>query len=103
MCCGSWGRKESDMTEQLKRAEDTSVVSDSLRALWSIACQTPLSLGFSRQNYWSRLLSPPPVDLPNPGTEPTSLRSPALVGRFFTPSSSSSWSFPSASSSSVVT
>ena len=48
-----------------------------------VACQAPLSVGFSRQEYWSGLLFPPPGDLPNPRTEPTSL---ALVGGFFTPS-----------------
>ena len=41
-----------------------------------------LSTEFSRQEYWSGLLYPPPVDLPNPGIELTSL-SPALAGRFF--------------------
>ena len=41
--------------------------------LWTIACQAPLSTGFSRQEYWSSLPCPPPGDLPNPGTEPTSL------------------------------
>ena len=43
--------------------------------LWTIACQAPLSMGFSRQKYWSGLPFPPPEDLPNPGIEP---RSPAL-------------------------
>ena len=38
----------------------------------------------SRQEYWSRLSCPPPSDLPDPGMEPTSLKSPALAGRFFT-------------------
>ena len=47
------------------------VVSDS----WSVACQAPLSMGFSRQEYWSELPSPSPGDLPNPGIEP---KSPAL-------------------------
>ena len=46
--------------------------------------QVPLSMGISRQEYWSGLLCPPPGDLPNPGTEPTSLMSPALAGGFFT-------------------
>ena len=46
--------------------------------------QAPLSMRFSRQECWSGLLCPPPGDLPNPGTEPTSLRSPALAGGFFT-------------------
>ena len=40
-------------------------------------------MGFSRQEYWSRLPCPQPGDLPNPGTEPTSLTSLALEGRFF--------------------
>ena len=52
--------------------------------LWSIAHQVPLSVGLSRQEYWSGLPCPPPEDLPNPGTEPASLKSPALAGRFFT-------------------
>ena len=43
----------------------------------------PLSMGFSRQEYWSGLPCPPPGDLPGPGIEPTSLTSPALAGRFF--------------------
>ena len=42
---------------------------------WTIACQAPLSMGFSRQEYWSGLTFPSPGDLPNPGNEP---RSPAL-------------------------
>ena len=49
---------------------------------WTLACKAPLSMGFSRQEYWSRLPCPPPGDLPNPGTEPAS---PALAGGFFTP------------------
>ena len=36
-----------------------------------IACQAPLSMEFSKQEYWSGLPFPPPEDLPNPGTEPT--------------------------------
>ena len=38
---------------------------------------------FSRQEYWSRLPFPTPVDLPNPGIQPASLGSPALAGGFF--------------------
>ena len=52
--------------------------------LWTIACQAPLSMGFSRNEYWSGLPCPPPGDLPHPRIEPTSLTSPALAGRFFT-------------------
>ena len=54
--------------------------------LWTIAHQIPLSMGFSQQEYQSGLPFPPPGDLPNPGIEPRSLKSPALVGRFFTTS-----------------
>ena len=51
-----------------------------------VGCQAPLSLGFSRQEYWSGLPCPPPGDLPNPGIEPTSLMSPASAGKFLTTS-----------------
>ena len=51
---------------------------------WTVARQAPLSMGFSRQEYWSGLLcSLPGVPL-NPGIEPMSLMSPTLAGRFFT-------------------
>ena len=46
---------------------------------WTIACQAPLSMGFSRQEYWSGLPFPSPGDLSNPGIEPAS---PALAGGF---------------------
>ena len=49
-----------------------------------LACQSPLSMKFSRQEYWSGLLFPTPGDLFNPGIEPESLASSALAGRFFT-------------------
>ena len=54
--------------------------------LWTVAHQAPLSMGFSRQEYWSGLPCPPPGDLPNPGMEPSSLMSPALAARFLTTS-----------------
>ena len=44
-----------------------------------IAHQAPLSMGFSKQEYWSGLSCPPPGHLPHPGIEPTSLMSPALA------------------------
>ena len=47
-----------------------SVVSDSLWPLWTVACQVPLSVEFSRQEYWSGLSFPFPGDLPDPGIEP---------------------------------
>ena len=47
-----------------------SVVSNSFVTLWTVARQPPLSMGFSRHEYWSGLPCPPPGDLPNPGIEP---------------------------------
>ena len=41
-------------------------------ALWTVACQVPLSMGFPMQEYWSRLPFPPPGNLPNSGINPTS-------------------------------
>ena len=61
-----------------------SVVSNSFATLWIVACQTPLSMGFSRQDYWSGLPFPSLGDVPDPGIESTSLTFPALAGRFFT-------------------
>ena len=46
--------------------------------LWTVAFQAPLSMGFSRQDYWSGLLCLPPGDFPNPGIEPMSPAAPAL-------------------------
>ena len=51
---------------------------------WTSACQAPLSMGFSRQEYWSGFPFPPPGDLPDPGIKPTSPVSLALAGGFFT-------------------
>ena len=53
--------------------------------LRTAACQTPLSMGFYRQEYWNGF--PFPLDLPDPEIEPASLMSPALAGGFFTTSS----------------
>ena len=44
--------------------------------LWAVACQAPLSIGFSRKEYWSGLPCPPPGDLPDPGIKPVSPASP---------------------------
>ena len=49
----------------------------------TVACQSPLSMGFPRQEYWSGLPVPTPGDLPNPEIQPSSL---ALAGGFFTTS-----------------
>ena len=53
---------------------------------WTVAYQAPLSIEFSRQEYWSGLPFSPPGDLPNPGIKTMSFKSPALVGGFFTTS-----------------
>ena len=50
----------------------------------TVACQAPLFMGFSRQEYWSGLPCPPSGDRLVPGIEPASLTSPALAGRSFT-------------------
>ena len=65
-------------------ALNCSVVPDSFVTPWTVARQTPLSMGFLRQEYWSGLPFPSPGDLPHPGIEPASPVSPALAGGFFT-------------------
>ena len=59
---------------------------------WTVACQAPLSTGFSRQEHWSGLPCPPPGGHPHAGTKPASHVSPALVGGVFT--TSTSWEAP---------
>ena len=51
--------------------------------LCTVAHQVPLSMGFSRQDFWSGVPFPPPGELPDPGIKPVSLKSLALAGRFF--------------------
>ena len=60
--------------------------------LWTVACQAPLPLEFSRQEYWSGLPCPTPGDLPDPGMEPVSLISPDFAGGFFI--TSATWEAP---------
>ena len=60
------------------------VVSDSFSTPWTAAHQAPLSMGFSRQEYWRGLSFPIPGNLPDPGIKPMSLESPTLAGGFFT-------------------
>ena len=52
--------------------------------LWTVACQGPLFMRFSRQEYWRGLPFPSLGDLPDSGIKPASLMSPTLAGRFFT-------------------
>ena len=57
----------------MKESESESgVVSDSATP-WTVAHQAPLSMGFSRHEYWSGFPFPSPGDLPDPGIEPSSL------------------------------
>ena len=60
---------------------------------WAVTLQSPLSMGFSRQEHWSGLSCPPPGDLPDPEVKLASLMSPTLAGRFFATSAiwDSSW------------
>ena len=53
-------------------------MSDCFVTPWTVACQAPLSLRFSGQDYWSVLPFPPPGDVPDPGIESTSPASPTL-------------------------
>ena len=55
------------------------VLSHTIVTLWTVACQAPLFVGFSRQEYWSGLPFTCPGDLPNPEIQPTSLTSPVLA------------------------
>ena len=97
-CCNSWGRKESDTTERLNWTEpikipqslELGIKSSFLEVQkkgenwkwfgrtwffvtpWTVAHQAPLSMKFSRQEYWSRLPFPSPGDLPDPGITPGS-------------------------------
>ena len=64
LLCSQWGR-----CAVLSR----SVVSD-CATLWTAAHRVPLSVGFSRQEYWNWLPCPPPEDLPDPEMEPRSRR-----------------------------
>ena len=64
-----------------------------LVTLWTVACQPPLFMRFSRQEYWSGLPCPySPGDIPDPEIELESLSSPALAGGFFT--TSATWEAP---------
>ena len=65
-----------------KKWVSCTVVSDFVIP-WAAAFPAPLSMGFSRQEYWSGLPFPPRGDLPNWGIKTASLMSPALEGSFF--------------------
>ena len=54
--------------------------------LWNVACQAPLSMEFSKQEYWSKMSCPTPGNIPDPGIKLTSLVSTVVAGGFFTTS-----------------
>ena len=60
-----------------------SVMSDSVTS-WTVTHQAPLSMEFSRQEYWKELPFLTPGDLPNSGIEPTTFAFPVIAGRLFT-------------------
>ena len=70
---------------RILESDSHSVMPDSVTP-WTTARQVPLSMGFSRQEYWNGLLFPTIGDHLNPGIKHTSLASPALAGGFFTTS-----------------
>ena len=78
MDSGAWQAKVPGVTQESDTTEATFVVVQSLSCVrlfvtpWTVARHAPLSMGFSRQEYWRRLLSSPPGDLPDPGIEPMS-------------------------------
>ena len=73
------GKNHSDLKDKEERERERersrSVMSDSLRAQWTVAYQAPLPMRFFRQEYWSGFPFPSPGDLPDPGIKP---RSPTL-------------------------
>ena len=87
-------------TVQSQRADRAStcymlshcVTSDSATP-WTVARHAPLSMGFSRQEYWSGLSCPPQRDLPNPGTEPTSPAWQAGSSPLVPPGKPSPWAY----------
>ena len=65
--------------------------------LWATARQAPLSMGFSRQEFWSGLPCPPPGHVPDLGIEPVFLMSPALTDGFFSTTWEVLWDISAAS------
>ena len=96
ICCKYWHLKMKMLRDSFKCilavCSVASIVSNSLRPHGLYSYQAPLSMGFSRQEYWSGLPCPPLGDFPDPGIELVSLMSPALAGNFFT--TSTTWENP---------
>ena len=86
---GPWAKKKSRLVfpALLKHAQVYAQSLSHVRLFatpWPVAHQAPLSMEFSRQEYWIGLPFPSLGDLPDPGIEPISLKSPALTDGFFT-------------------
>ena len=80
-------KERKTVKEDKLMCQITSVVSDSFETPWTVAHQTPLSMGILQARiYWSGLPCPPARDLPDPGIEPASLTSPMLASGFFSTS-----------------
>ena len=69
--------KVTNLDETFKYMLSHSVMSDSLRPLWT-GCQVPLFMGFLRQEFWNGYPLPSPGDLPSPGIKLMSLASPTM-------------------------
>ena len=88
--CGEWQEEIYMLFFSTSRYSDDSMHACVLSrvwlfvTLWTVAHQAPLSMGFSRQEYWSGLPFPFPGDLPHSGIEVASPATPALAGGFFT-------------------
>ena len=80
-----WNRRESPEINQCLSASLLSCLHhfQLFTTLWTVAHQAPLSMGLSRQEYWSGFPSPPPGHLPDPGMEPAPLQL-LISGGFFT-------------------
>ena len=81
--CKKENHKEGHVTETVYGIVHACVLSRVRLSVtpWTVACQTPLSMGFPRQEYCSGLSFPTPGDLPDSGIQPTSPVAPALAGR----------------------
>ena len=66
---GAWSNTTEQLTLSLCSVQSL-ICAQLFATLSPVASQAPLSMGFSRQEYWSRLICPPPGDLPDPGIKP---------------------------------
>ena len=80
-CMQAWRVRGMYFSFNLLLSFSHKVMSDSLVTSWTVARQAPLSMGFSRKEYWNRLPFPSPGAIPGSEIEPVS---PALAGGFFT-------------------